>query len=215
MTIDEAKRFLDFISNKVQSGTIQVAAFNLAAQNAQLDEINDEYKIYQQTKTVTDSLATLKYPSYPIQDNVGNIAVPAGFIHVVALKTYYVPTTGGGYWTPASEVTDKQFGEYQSSEIVRPTKKFPIFKQNRTSIVLLPVGVGNIEMEYFKYPAPPKWEYTMVNGRPVYNPTLSVNFTLPEFVHTKLVYRMCGYLSINLREEELGQYSEMMKQQQA
>ena len=211
MTIDECYRFLMFISNKTQSGAVQPANFNIAAQRAQMQLFGQEIKHWQESQEVTDALknflvtATLNVPV-----TTGQVGYPADYAHTSTMGAYYAPL---GKEVPVMEVDNDEFRSRSVSEVVVPTKRFPIYTYYSGYMQFLPKDISFVMMDYFRIPANPVWGYTVTNGRPVYNPSTSVDFEFPDTSHNDLVFMMCSYLGINIREADLVQYSELMKTQ--
>jgi len=57
------------------------------------------------------------------------------------------------------------------------------------------------------------WGYTLVNGRPVYDASLSTNIDAPEEAFNAIAMGTLSFIGINLREEELQNYAVSNKQQ--
>lgn len=214
MNINEAYTFLNFISNKNQSGTVTPSQFNQMADRAQMEYFEKDYKYWQDTQDVTDALDVfLKSYATGVPTN-GRLAYPSDYLHVSSMRHYYAFINGTGKEVSVEEVTNAEYGERTQSEINVPTTRYPIYTDYATYMQFEPKNIGLITMDYFRQPTSPVWGFTLVSSRPVYDPTTSVDWELPNECHNELIFSMASYLGINLRETELAQYAEMQKVQQ-
>ncbi len=214
MNINEAYTFLNFISNKNQSGNVTPSQFNQMATQAQWEYFEKEYVKWQTTQDITDALAVFIKSLATSVSVTGRLPYPSDYEHVTSVRHYFVKNDNTGIEVPVKEVDNDQYAEYMQSEIVTPTLRFPIWTAYSDYMQFKPNNVGLITFDYFRKPNNPVWGFTVVNSRPVYNPTTSINWELPPQTHNELVFMMCSYLSINLRESELMQYAELQKQEQ-
>ena len=215
MNINEAFEFLNFISNKNQSGSITPAQFNQLATQAQLEFYQKDYTHWQQTQEITDAMSVfLKTLTTSIPTN-GQVLFPTDYGHVTSVRHYFVFNNGRGREVPVKELDNDQYADYIQSEIVMPTLRYPIWTSYNLYMQFEPKNLGQMSMDYFKLPTSPVWAYTVVNGRPVYDPANSVDWELGAPSQNQLIFMMCSYLGINLREGQLVQYAELQKQEQA
>jgi len=80
-------------------------------------------------------------------------------------------------------------------------------------IQFYPTKVQTAILTYLRKPIDPVWAFTVSNGRPVYDAANSVDLEAPDEVANEIIMMAASYLGINLREPELIQYSEMLKNQ--
>jgi hypothetical protein len=211
MNINEAYEFLNFISNKNQSGTVTPTQFNQLATQAQWENFEKEYTKWQQTQDVTDVLATfIKHLSTSVSAT-GRLSYPSDYQHAISTGHYFVKKDNTGIDIPVHEVDNNMYREHLQSEVVTPTLRFPIWTAYSDYMQFEPKNIGLISFDYFRKPVNPFWAYTTVNNRPVYDPILSVDWEMPEQTHLTLVMMMCNYLGMNLRMPDLVQYTEMQK----
>jgi len=216
MTIDEAKRFLELLSQKTQSGGFSPAQFNLSADRAQMQLFERDFKSWQANEDVTEAL------SYFMDDDVpfavpadGKVLYPSNYTHTVDVRRYYVASSGSGTMIPCQEVKAADVGEILISQLRPPTLRFPKFVEYDSHWQFYPKNVGTVIIDYFRRPSTPLWAFTIVNGRPVYDAANSVQFEFPDFAHNEIVGIMCSHLGINIRETQLQEFAEMFKQQNA
>jgi hypothetical protein len=212
--IDTVYRMVLNISNKTQSGGIVgPARFNDLAQAAQMDEFNALVKQYEETQVLTDAMNPFLTMTTLLLDPLGRATLPADYEHHVLSSSYYAPD---GVMHDVDMLKTAQAPAALASEVRPPTdyfRKGRFLPSRRVQYV--PATPNTIELTYFKRPADPAWGYTLVNNRPVYSPSASTQFTIPDFKYMELVARICSYIGINIREPDLQQFAQMMKQEQA
>lgn len=214
MNIDSVFKFVNFISNKVQSGTVQPANFNLMAARAQMELYEKEVKVWQDSQQITDSMKTfLKNTILNPVSTTGKANYPGDYVHTSTARSYYVRTNGNSVEVPVKEVDNDEYGQAMVSEVAPPTKRFPVCTYYDTYIQFLPKDIGFVFLDYFRLPATPVWAYTIINARPVYDPAASTDIEFPDQDFNEIVFIITSYLGINIRENQLIQYSEMMKQE--
>lgn len=156
MTIDEARQFLNFLANKAQSGTPSTPEFNLAADRAQMQLFEKDYKYFTDSSEVSEALSQFQVDSLPCPvSTTGVLTTPSNYQHIVALSAYYVPSSGNGTQVPAEEVSAADWPAMLSSELMPPTKRFPKYKHESTYIRVAPYDIGICFLDYFRRPAAP------------------------------------------------------------
>ena len=243
INIDEFKRFTEFLAKKSGKGDYATPSqFNLLVNQAIREYIyrrngnKQQYQVshpippvsYEKTSDVMDDLRYLKEVRTFVANN-GVIPIPDGttvvdmngavcpeYIHWKSLRHYYYVQNG-------SEIVKKQYdikvvpeveiGRRLVSEVNPPTKKFAIGQILSTSIQLYPTTVQYVVMDYLRYPVTATWAYTTINGRPVYDSANSVDIELPKEAMNEVAMMYLSFLGINMRDGELVQYAETMKNQ--
>lgn len=215
MNINEVKLYFEALINKDQSGnTITPTQFNLFAQRAQMELFEQLYKNFESTQEITDSMHEFLVPGLLNVDQVtGRAPYPSDYIHTASIrKAYYKNNILTE--RPVKQVKNADWATTLSSNIVTPTAKRPVMTYYSAYMQFAPKNVGGILLDYFKKPADPKWAFTMTAGRPVYDSANSVDFQMPDNTLNEIVFMMASYMGINLRENDLIQYSELQKQKQ-
>jgi hypothetical protein len=214
MTIDEAKRFLELLANKSQSGGFTPQQFNLAADRAQMQLYERNYKIWQDSEEITEAMSVFMQDNMPFAvASSGELAYPSDYVHTIDVRRYYVSTSGQGTFAPCVEVKASDIGEILFSQLRAPTLTYPKYVEYDNHWQFYPKNVGFVHIDYFRRPATPNWAYTITNGRPLYNPNASTQFEFPDFTHNEIVGIMSSYLGINIREGQLLEYAELFKEQ--
>ncbi len=212
MNIDEVYQFYSFLSNKVQSGNPTPTQFNISAERAQLEYYNTEYRKFQETREVTDAISPWIVPSVVSTNVAGQIPYPNDYKHVSALRALYWK---GNTATPVPvrEITNNDLGTILISQVAPPTAKYPVASYYNNYIQFYPKTL-TLQFDYLIGPTPPKWAYTIVNGRPVYDPVNSIDFQALDGSQTTIVMMMLSYLGIYLTQPEIIGYAENLKKEQ-
>jgi hypothetical protein len=114
--------------------------------------------------------------------------------------------------TDITEITDAEVGNILTSSINEPTMRYPYCSYYSDYVQVYPKDLAKVTFTYLREPAEPKWAYTVVNGRPVYDASNSVDVEAPEDAMNEIAFIALGYLGIHIRESELIQYSELQQQ---
>lgn len=233
MNIDEVYRFTQFLSNKSQQGNVTPANFNLAAKNAQNEWIMKRYNnpaeyrhglpvprvAYQQNQKISDDLRPfITAPQDYTLNDEGQLTYPSDYLHADSFRYYHSKLSPDGTTTigtprEVSVVRNSELGSYLSSNIRYPRKEYPIVCFYDTYMQFYPTDLDTVTFNYLRKATDPKWAYTLVNNRPVYDGDNSVDLEAPEEAHNEIVAMICSYIGINLKSSELIQYSEMAKKQ--
>jgi len=122
-----------------------------------------------------------------------------------------------GVSTPEGKILD----EVERNSIVRmlgtevsPTELYPVYENYGETLRGYPNTLSVIELRYIRTPKMPNWTYFVLpNGGEVFNPS-DVDFQdveLHDSEFTNIVLRLLSYFSINLREGEVIQIAETLK----
>lgn len=234
INIDEHKRFVLFLANKAQSGSNPtISNLNLATERAYWEWIMERYGnpntyvpgqpipriAYQETQKITDDLKHLITKPTPIQvDKNGRANYPSDYLHVSSMRYKYKKQLNGCDSVITREVDvenykDAEIGKVKASQVTPPTHRYPYYAFYDTYMEFEPKDLGQVTMTYLREPKTPKWEYTTVNGRPVYDDVNSVDIEAPKEAMNEIAMRTLSFLGIHIREPQLIQYAETLKAQ--
>jgi hypothetical protein len=106
---------------------------------------------------------------------------------------------------------------YLLKSIAAPTEIHPVYRILGNSIRVYPDSiVTNVTCSYLRKPLPPRWTYQVINGVEMFDNTAAdfQDFELHPSELTNIVVHMLSFFGINLRETEVTQYAEALKQKQ-
>lgn len=98
-----------------------------------------------------------------------------------------------------------------SSPLTAPSNQFPAYVLDGNTITVYPStidGSRSVKTQYIRYPLPPKWTYSIISaseGTPIFNDTQAdyQDFELPLSDEPTLVAKICQYVGIEIREEDV------------
>lgn len=230
MDINKVYTFLQFLADKDQSGNITPKEFNLSMPRAYTECIMKRYNNtndksqnkqgWQKNQKITDDLRFLL-----VRNNVstigadGKLFLPKNYLHLSSLVYNYKFEEDGNTVVIPNDidiVDDNEIAEFRGSSIYSKrikAKKYVIAAFYSDHIQIYPENIGVVDFTYLRKPIEPFWAFTLENGRPVYDPVNSIDLEAPEELANEIVMMCASYLGINLREPQLIQYAETMKQQ--
>jgi len=223
INVNELKIFIDFIANKEQSGTAySINQLNNAFQAANIDFFNLRYGLpeeyapgtpvpiqgYEVTQKMKDDLKACKVVSTISVLNNGEMILPSDYVHYTAITFIKVLNSECGVAPTAKRkavdiIDDDKWDERVDNSIKAPSLDFPIGNFLSNSIRLEPKNLKEVEFSYLRMPNKPIWGYTVQNGIETYDASLSTNFDWSGTLLTNIGRIILGYLSINLRDDEL------------
>lgn len=214
VSIDKFKQFVEFVSNKVQVGnSVTITQFNELANRAQMQLFEKDRQIFLTNQETSDYLELFLKSIVVSVPPSGNVPYPADFQHTASMRAYYYRPDGKSVEVPVDPVKNRDWGQIYASQLNPGTKRFPKYTEFRKEYRVLPKDIGIIMIDYFKTPIPPVWNYTVASGRPVYDPTGSVDFEWDEFAFNNVAAMYLSLIGINLKDGDLLSFSEMYKKE--
>lgn len=216
--------FEQVISNKDENSAYTPAQFNSAlsfAFNAVTDNYRTKLRAYQLGNNKNFAaipeetyLAELVITSNVNISTFGVGSIPADLVETIAWKYNYItqnPLSKVGY--PIKEVTKPEFIYFDSSQLNTPTKKHAVVSYYDGTLKFLPKNLGNAELIYYKS-VTPFWGYVIENNEAVYTSGVGVNGTtvqipLADECKNDLVWEICKYLGVSIKEGILEQFSQV------
>lgn len=218
--INSVYNTVNTISNKEQRGTISPERFNYLANMAIIDIYND-YDIAKYSNKANrgfinkglndfEKMERERYEHFYTNSNialtVGRYNLPTDCNYIESM--YYLD----------KELEEcksaRQFHLLKASEDFKSTLEYPIYLKTGSTINVFPTEItGELSLFYIRQPLVPKWTYTMVGTVPLYNPS-ALDFQdidLPQSEEASVTINILSQLGINLKEPELTQYAELVK----
>ena len=230
MDIDKVYKFLQYISNKSQSGYLTPSDFNLSIGRALSEWVMKAYgnplsknpnkRGYEKDQKSKDDLRFLLVTnklSYVGTD--GALPLPDDYLHLSSIKYNYKYLDDGVTQVKVIKVNiadDNEIASFLESDILSKrikAKLFIVAALFKDFIQFYPSDVQQVDLTYLRKPVNPLWAFTVVNGKPKYDQLNSIDLEAPDEVANEIIMMAASYLGMNLREPELIQYSEMLKDQ--
>ena len=184
VNIDTVYQTVLALANKEQRGYITPQEFNLFAEQSQLEIIEQYFYDINQFDRVPDN--SLEYSNMVdlINQKLAGLKVLDFNVNMSATpSTYVVPNVvyklGSVYTnnTLAQQVSRAEARALQASPLTTPTVKLP---------------------------APPRWGFTIVGERAMWNPTRTQHFELHTSEVSELVYRILMLAGITINKQEIS-----------
>ena len=99
------------------------------------------------------------------------------------------------------------------SSLLQPTTEYPYFEFVGNTVKLYPSTINVVSLSYWRVPTYGVWNFTIVNGRPVYDPATSVNSEFNDKDSNEIVARCARLLGINIKDGDLVQFAQSNIQQ--
>lgn len=226
MLIDKVYKAVQLLAAKDNnSGYISPLEYSRFAELAQLDIVTERYNSYKirgygSDYDNDDMFSELKASSV-LTLSSGSVTKPTDYLHFSTAHGYQI-FNGEGRLRVADYVNDVEWIERLASEINRPTEEFPILRGKGSNFEVEPQTINQVHLSYIKLPLEPFWNYTISGREPVFaetggvatNPNAGVtagdstDFTIDDSEFSDLVFKICKYFGIEVRDANLYQMIE-------
>ncbi len=204
MTENQIKESVYRIMYSVGAGSLAPLEYNLYSEQSENELFEQEYKQFEETNQISDILNKFKLETVYFGNTNGEHTYPSNYRHSIAFIEIS-PTTGKDI-RAIKEVPQDKFTILANTELI-PIEENPILKRNKaTAFTILPVST-RLRMEYFKIPTYAHWGYTIVDGRPVYDPATTIESEFPEFAHVEIIRRILAKAGVQLEKEVIQEYT--------
>lgn len=214
MTINEAYEFLADIVQKPKNGWLTPKQINSYFKMAQWQEYESLIVVAEKNGHIMQQLQPfIVNTSLPVKAQYATLP-PDWYMYANAFSKTFTNAaicgdegtinTGAFRMLSLNELSDRLASNIPGR---LPTVDHPAGVQQANLIQVFPIGTKQINIYYWRKPVDPIWNYTVVSGRSVYNPTGSVNWEFPDGKHYKLCARILFAMGISLRETVLSQYA--------
>ena len=221
------QRVLAF-ANKEQRGYITPQEFNLFANQAQMEILNQYFYDVSQfgvrpgnSTEYSDMLSLLQEKLSGLEVRLTNVGVLAGGIYNHRLLTDLYKlgtlTTSGDMGIEIEQVNNNEWYHMRSGPLTKPTKARPVFVNRIDGLTIYPSSITNVDISYTRTPDDVAWGYFVINEKALYNANDSVDFELHSSEETELVYKILKFAGISMARIDLmraGQVQQQAQQQQ-
>ena len=128
---------------------------------------------------------------------------------------YMIKDHGIDYNGTVIDEIEGQYVGFAGKSLMAPSTTFPTYELIGNQISVSPSTIiTGVTCRYVRVPADPKWTYTVVSNTELFNPAAGdyQDFELHPSEFSNIVIRMASYFGINLKEEQVINYAELMKQ---
>lgn len=222
--INTVYQVVQVIFNKEQSGYLSPTEYNLVLKQVQ-DEIYRSYFEDINRDQVRENKG-LSNPGY------GNLTDNQREKLATFMSSADLTISGGSYTLPSDLYYIEEDGVitennkvvdlvpnykrgYLSQSLAAPSLVFPVCYRAGNKLYVLPTTyVGALKIYYIRIPNDPVWGYVVgPNGDPLYNASASTDIELHPSEFSNIVIRVLSYFGISVREGEVVQVAEGLKNQ--
>ena len=223
--------FVNVLANKAQDGAITIPEYNIVAYAASVqlwEEYVGEIQRYQYGNPIppvayakTNKIEADMMPFRVALEGVSSSSLGVILLSDLTFNVGYVTDLykfSGANIYPCVRTNEQRLANILNSSIIAPTSDFPFYMVNELDIKVYPAAVGTYKVTYLKKPLKRDVKYTLSGGRPVItpvtaptNPSEMLEWNQQNF--NDLAVRILSFLGINLKDNDLMQYSELKQRQ--
>jgi hypothetical protein len=217
VNIDTVYQKVLVFANKEQRGYITPQEFNLFANQAQTEILNQYFYDINQFGRVSgndteysDMLSVLQEKLSELEVRLVAQPVSGGIYNYrVLLDDVYklgtVVNNDNGF--EIEQVNNNEWYYMQSGPLTRPTLERPVFVNRIDGLNIYPITISNIDISYTRVPPIPSWGYIVVDGKALFDndPLKTTNFALHASEETELVYKILKYAGVAMKRDDIAQ----------
>jgi hypothetical protein len=153
------------------------------------NNVNEPLAAFMQTSTLTISS--------------GSASVPANLFKSVSMRT--------SANIDIIRVDHAKLGNKINSSIDAPTLSKPCYNEIGSTYRFYPTSLTTANLTFIRLPIEPVWGYTIVSGRPVYNPSTSIQSEFGDADLNKIIMRAVGLVGISINDQLIIQAANQVK----
>ena len=219
VNIDTVYQKVLALANKEQRGYITPQEFNLYANQAQMEILEQYFYDISQYSNLPGNITEYSDMVGLIDEKLsllrvtGNFFATSGIITLSSITNLY--KLGSLYGSNGLvEIEEINYNEYKlrsRSPLTAPSAAGAAGSDNWMYVIqngkirIYPNISGQIEISYIKKPSVVKWGYVVISEKALYNSSTSVNFELHNSEQNELVYKILGYAGITLQKPDVIQ----------
>jgi len=196
------------VANKEQRGYITPQEFNLFANQAQL-EIVEQYfydiaqfsRLHENDTDYSDMVHLIETKMNLLETQSSTTMVTGTPMPADVFRLGKVMSAG----YECQRVTPAELALMQRSNLCYPSSVNPVYYQEGEKI-FHEGGGANHTYSYIKKPEPVSWGYVVVNNNAMYDPNNTIDFELHPMEETELVYRILTLSGVAIKRTELAQF---------
>ena len=228
ISVDTVYQRVLALANKEQRGYITPQEFNLYANQAQLEILNQYFYDTNQFGRISGNdtqygdMLELLHEKLNVLTVSVNLAQGNGNFFIIPEDAYKIGTVTHVLDRVSTEIEPVNENEYVNmsiSPLTSPTLSNPVYVTVKRTINNLPrktidiypfndliANSSNIRCSYIARPQQVNWAYVVVSGKALYNMNASVDFELHDSEESNLVYRILALAGITLADTGVSIY---------
>mgnify|MGYP003140920547 CR=1 FL=1 len=214
------QRVLAF-ANKEQRGYITPQEFNLFANQAQMEILNQYFYDLNQfgrqhgnDTEYSDMLSVLQEKLSELEVRIVGQTVAGGIFNHRAIGGLYKLGSVIHNGNEVEEVNNNEWHYMESSPLTRPTISRPVYVNRTDGLNIYPSSIATIDISYIRRPNNINWGYIVVNETALYDPTNTVNFDLHQSEESELVLKILKFSGISIMKEDVVNAAQQLETSQ-
>ena len=217
--IDDVYRVVLVILNKNDKGVITPDRFNDLANAVQLkifSEIPNDIRLAINRKNAgrgENSVSQLGRPLERLMKSVDVVRSSYSPYYFHLPDDLYELTSVYDLGRKIEGIAYDKLRTIESSSLVCPTRKFPVYAVTGNDFEVLPREVMTVTVNYRRKISTPRWTYIRVGNQSVFNSAdpLYCDFELDDYFFNRIVIDILAYAGLHLREQDVVQVSAQME----
>jgi len=208
VSIDRVYQKVLALANKEQRGYITPQEFNLFADHAQMEIFEQYFYDINQLKRTPGNNSEYADIINNLEEKISifekTSAISYGIID--ASDIYRLGTIIADGSLIVEEVQQDEVVRMNTTQLTKPTEKRPVYvRTGMNTATFYPSFSFTGTCTYTAKPTKPSWGYVVINDKPLYNSTSSIDFQLHPAEETELVYRILTLAGIAIEKPQLMQ----------
>ena len=181
VSVDTVYQTVLALANKEQRGYITPQEFNLHAEHAQMSIFEQYFYDLNQFKRVPGNSSNYADMTDLIEDKIqifkrGEENITSGVNIITGLNSDLYRISGVTYDTSngvktVERIKHEEYSAINQSPLTKPTVNRPVYWIKNNIISFAP-DLETFQIRYIVKPKAPKWTYTVVDEKPLYNPNI-------------------------------------------
>mgnify|MGYP003138888910 FL=1 len=206
--IDKVYQRVLALANKEQRGYIAPKDFNIFAEQAQLEIIDQYYYDLNQFSRLPGNSNEYSDIVNLIEEKIGYLSTN-GTIDAngnTPTDLYRLGTVYTSTGVNVQHSSEREYNLIANLPLIKPTSSNPIYYWDGAKVVVKPSGMS-ISCSYIKKPDKPKWGYVVVNKKPLHdsNTSKTKDFSLHPSEESELVYKILSMAGVSIQKPQLTQ----------
>ena len=222
VSVDTVYQRVLALANKEQRGYITPQEFNLYANQAQMEileqyfyDINQFHNLHGNSTEYSDMVGLID-EKLNVLRSTAPFVVNGGILGMNLIPNMYKL---GSIYIGNIEIEEINYNEYKlrqrspltnTGSVGVALDNYVYYVQDG-NINFQPAFTGGAEISYIKIPNKVIWGYVVLNEKALYNAGTSTNFELHHAEENELVYKILGYAGITLKKPDVIQSSNSLE----
>lgn len=177
---------------------------------AQLEKLEDDYKLYKVNQTISDSISPFKVANVQFtSDSVGGVTYPDDYMHFLD----DIFTVTGSTVNKCTLMKEDEKANALTNQLRAISLSNPYYENTAPGFQLYPQSQQTGFYSYIRRPAMPNLVYTQVGRTITYDIGASQNLEWYDNYINNVIARALAYLSVYMDEDKIQAFAQMKQQQ--